>query len=409
MGKNAFSFIALAAILFSVTGLAACDGTGPGKGADDTAATVNGVAIPVSRIDQIIDRQLKESGPGAPQLTPVALAAARLKVLETLIQEEAMYQRAQKDRLIPTDDEVKQALQTQIQQSGMSQDDFQKRLKDFGQTEDELKSDLKRQLAITKLQEKITALIPAPTDAEMRKYFDENKSQLIAPRGVELSDIIIDPANNGATDDAIGEDAAQRKAAEIVAALGTNADFATVARARSEDASGLQGGSIGFFSEDRLRQTFPADIGARIFSMTVGQMTQPIQSQDGRLHIFKLNGKREQSKDLTYEEVSSEIAKLITDQRKQVVLSALLIEAVATANIRNSLAEQIVAHPDTFGALRPSPLTNPRSDAGAPAQPATNAPAAPVSNSAPGEAQPSGPANTNSAAKPAEPAKAGGK
>src|SRR5262245_12345543 len=133
LGKNAYSIAALAAILFSVFGLAACGEAGPGKGADDTAATVNGVAIPVSRIDQIIDRQLKQGGPAAPQLTPVALAAARLKVLETLIQEEAMYQRAQKDRLIPTDDEVKQALQTQIQQSGMSQDDFQKRLKDFGQ------------------------------------------------------------------------------------------------------------------------------------------------------------------------------------------------------------------------------------------------------------------------------------
>ncbi|MCC6744134.1 MAG: SurA N-terminal domain-containing protein [Acidobacteria bacterium] len=394
MGKNAKLAAALAAVLFSVFGLTACGEPGPGKGADDTAATVNGVAIPVSKIDQIIDRQLKESGPSAPQLTPVALTAARLKVLETLIQEEAMYQRAQKERLIPTDDEVKQALQTQIQQSGMSQDDFQKRLKDFGQTEDELKADLKRQLAIQKLQDKITALIPAPTDAEMRKYFEENKSQLIAPRGVELSDIIVDPANNGAADDAIGVEAARKKADEIVAALGSNADFATVARARSEDVTGLQGGSIGFFSEDRLRQTFPAEIGVKIFAMTVGQMTQPIQSQDGRLHIFKLNGKREQSKDLTFEEVSAEIAKLITDQRKQVVLSALLIEAVATANIRNSLAEQIVAHPDTFGALRPSPLTNPKPDAGTPAQPATNAAPAAVTNTA-GEAQPSGPANTN--------------
>lgn len=401
LGKNAYSLAALAAILFSVMSLAACGETGPGKGADDTAATVNGVAIPVSKIDQIIDRQLKESGPSAPQLTPVALAAARLKVLEQLIQEEAMFQRAQRDKLIPTDDEVKQALQTQIQQSGMSQDDFQKRLKDFGQTEDELKSDLKRQLAITKLQEKITSLIPAPTDAEMRKYFDENKSQLIAPRGVELSDIIVDPANNGATDDAIGNEAAARKAQEIAAALGTNADFSTVARARSEDVSGLQGGSIGFFSEQRLQQTFPPDVASSLFRLSVGQMTQPIQSADGRWHIFKLNGKREQSKELTFEEVSAEIAKMITDQRKQVVLSALLIEAVATANIRNSLAEQIVAHPDTFGALRPSPLTAPRADGAAPAPSATNAAAPPASNAATAEAQPSGPVNSNAAAKPA--------
>lgn len=408
MGKNAFSLAAVAALLFSVLGLAACGEGGPGKGADDTAATVNGVAIPVSKIDQIIDRQLKEGGPSAPQLTPVALAAARLKVLEQLIQEEALFQRAQKERLIPSDDEVKQALQTQIQQSGMSQDDFQKRLKEFGQTEDELKSDLKRQLAIQKLQDKVTASIPAPTDAELRKYFDENKSQLIAPRGVELSDIIVDPANNGATDDAVGAEAAQKKAQEIATALGSNADFATVARARSEDVSGLQGGSIGFFSEDRLRQTFPPDIATNLFNLNAGQMTQPIQSQDGRWHIFKLNGKREQNKDLSFEEVSADIAKLITDQRKQVVLSALLIDAVAAANVKNALAEQIVAHPDTFGALRPSPLTAPKADGGAP-QPATNAAPA-ATNAAPAaEVQPSGPANTNGGAKPSAPKNTAGK
>lgn len=401
MRTNRFPLAAAAAILATALGIAGCGGSAGTSTTDsgETAATVNGVAIPVSKIDRLIDQQLKQGGPNVPQLTPVALAAARLQVLDQLIQEEALFQRAQKDSLIPTDDEVKQALQTQIQEAKMSNEDYQKRLKDFGQTEDELKTDLKRQLAIKKLQDKVTATIPPPTEAEMKKFFDENRAQLIAPRGVELSAIIIDPANNGGgPEDAVGVEASARKAGEIIALVRGGADFATVARNRSEDASGPQGGMVGFLSEAQLQQTFPADVAAKIFALQPGQVLDPIQGQGGRFHIFKLNGKREQQQEMTYDQVKPQIAQTITDQRKQVVLSALLVDAVAAANVQNNLASQIVAHPDTFGALRPSPLTQPKPDQ--PDQPAPTAPAQPAPQP---EAQPSGPANANANANTATP------
>ena len=92
----------------------------------------------------------------------------------------------------------------------------------------------------------------------------------------------------------------------------------TVARARSEDQSALQGGLVGFFSEAQLQQTFPPDVAARLFAMQPGQIMDPIAGQGGRLHIFKLNGKREQQQEMTYEQVKPQIAQTITDQRKQV-------------------------------------------------------------------------------------------
>ena len=125
---------------------------------------------------------------------------------------------------------------------------------------------------------------------------------------------------------------------------------------------------------------------SRINVLQVGQFTDPIQSQDGRWHLFKLNGRREQAQEMTFEQVKDQIAQSITDQRKQVVLSALLREAIASATVHNNLATQIVTHPDNFGALRPSPLTqNP-----APSTPTTNT--APATNTATPEAQPGGPA-----------------
>jgi parvulin-like peptidyl-prolyl isomerase len=396
-----FTFAAAAALLASALAFAGCNGTTGGDSGDtETAATVNGVAIPVSKIDQLIDRQLKAGGPSAQPLTPVALAAARLQILEQLVQQEALYQRAQKENVIPNDQEVQQALQQQIQGSRMTQEQYQQRLKELGQTEEDLKQEIKRELAVQKLQEKVTATIPAPSDAELQKYFEENRQALVAPRGVSLSDIIVDPQANGATDDAVGAEAAARKAQEISTQLKGGGDFATVARARSEDQqSALQGGVIGFFSESNLQRTFPPEVAARLFTMQPGQVTEPIQSGDGRWHLFKLDTKREQTKELTFEEVRDQIAGTITEQRRQVVMSALLLDAIAQADVKNNLADRIIKHPDTFGALRPSPLTQGGAGGAAPATPPANANAAatapPPSNTAPAEAQPSGPANAN--------------
>jgi hypothetical protein len=216
--------------------------------------------------------------------------------------------------------------------------------------------------------------------------FEENKESLVAPRGIDLSDIIVDPRPNGVQGDATSPESAAKKAQDIHNTLKSGADFATVARASSEDPnSAMQGGAIRFFSEADLRQTFPAEYVARFFGMTAGQITEPIQANDGRWHIFKVNTKVEQTTPLTYEMVKQRLAQQIVDQRKQVVISALVIDSLSSATVKNFLAERVLQHPDTFGALRPSPLTQPRAATPPPAnanQPATNT-------------QPAAPANTN--------------
>jgi len=58
------------------------------------------------------------------------------------------------------------------------------------------------------------------------------------------------------------------------------ADFATVARAKSEDAQSLtRGGDLGFATEDELKQSgFPPELVTRFFTMQVGDVTEPIRS-----------------------------------------------------------------------------------------------------------------------------------
>jgi parvulin-like peptidyl-prolyl isomerase len=379
---KAFTLAAMAVAL-GLLGLTGCNESPSANSGDpEVAATVNGVAIPVSEIDRLIEQQITDPKTGQKTpLQPVELAAARMQALQQLIQEEALYQRAQKESVVPTDDELKQELQSQKQQLGMTEEQFQKYLQQSGMTEEKFNLQAKRQLAIKKLQDKIASKVQTPSEDELKRVFEENKASLVAPRGIDLSDIIVDPRPNGTPGDATSPEAAQKKASDIHAVLKSGADFATVARAQSEDPnSAMQGGAIKFFSEAELQQTFPADVATRFFAMSAGQITDPIKANDGRFHIFKVNQKVEQTTPFTYDQVKQRLAQQMVDQRKQVVVSALMIDALASATVKNNLAQRVLEHPDTFGALRPSQLTQPKP--AAPAQPAPAQPAAPANANA---------------------------
>src|SRR5438094_8903080 len=81
------------------------------------AATVNGKKIMLSEVERLIHQQMqgKES-----QMSAHDLAQARLTVLDKLIQREVMFQRAEQEKLLPSDEDITNELNKQKQQSGMT-------------------------------------------------------------------------------------------------------------------------------------------------------------------------------------------------------------------------------------------------------------------------------------------------
>src|SRR5476649_132501 len=93
---NKKGFLATAALAVFVAMFGAC-GNGPGNTSgtsDETAATVNGKVIKMEEVDRGVKQQAQ--GQEA-KMSPLELAAARLQVLETLIQQEVMFQKAEKE------------------------------------------------------------------------------------------------------------------------------------------------------------------------------------------------------------------------------------------------------------------------------------------------------------------------
>ncbi len=376
------ALIALIAFTF-----AACSSNG-GNASDTTvAATVNGTKIMLKEVERMIHQQAQ--GKEA-QMSAHDLAQARLTVLDTLIKREVLFQRAEQEKLLPTEDEITTSINSQKQQSGVTQEEFDRQLKEQNMTLEALREEAKKDLAINKLQDKYSGKITI-SDREVEEYYNNNKEQFVNARGVALAMIAVDPADNGLQDDAKNDADAQKKINEIYQTLKNGADFATVARAKSEDQSSTKGGDIGFATEDQLKQNgFPADLIAKLFGPTMqnGSYTDPVHFPSGKWYIFKLQDKHLTTENLTLESqgVRQNINVKLTDERKNILNAALLTVALSEAKVVNNLASDMLANPSNLG-LRP----------------ATAAAAKPLGSSTPAAASSASPA-AKAAASPAKPA-----
>ncbi|HEU4435273.1 MAG TPA: SurA N-terminal domain-containing protein, partial [Pyrinomonadaceae bacterium] len=103
----------------------ACTSGGSESKDNTVAATVNGRNIMLSEVE----RSLNQQTGGKPEtLNQLQLASARLQILDSLIQREVLYQRAEREKLLPTEAQIDGAIATQKQQSGMTNEDFEKTL-----------------------------------------------------------------------------------------------------------------------------------------------------------------------------------------------------------------------------------------------------------------------------------------
>lgn len=315
--------------------------------ANGVAARVNGKPITLTEVDRLISDQ---PGPRQSQLSAADLAKARLQVLENLIQREALYQRAQREHLEPSEDAITNSINTQNQEKGVTDEEFARQLGQKKTTMDEHRDAVKRDLAINKLQAKYAVNV-AVTDGEVEAFYRSHQQEFINRRGVGLGMLVVDPmdnSNEGIQNDARSETEAKSKIDKVYNQLKAGADFVTVVRAQSEDAKHLEdSGDIGFATPEELRQkSFPRELSDQFFGrMEIGSITAPVNFKSpsfpyGRWYIFKLNERRLQSEALTLESpgVREQIARKLMEQRTETSNANLLTTAMNESKIVNYLA-----------------------------------------------------------------------
>jgi peptidyl-prolyl cis-trans isomerase D len=126
-----------------------------------------------------------------------------------------------------------------------------------------------------------------PTEPELRKLYEASKESYRRPASAHVLHILV-KVDPGATQEA--DIAARAKAQSLIQQLRGGADFATLARANSEDPSSSgNGGDMGWVNMGQTVEPFER----AIFSIPLNQISDPIRSTEYGYHIVKVVERRD--------------------------------------------------------------------------------------------------------------------
>ena len=366
--RRAAAYLPLAAILLSL--LAGCKQ--PEHHAPDVWAVVNGVEIKRDEVEKYYKSRIN---PEAQETSPEEILSGKLNVVEQLINNEILLERAKKLNLEASDGEVEDKF-TELK-SPFTEEEFQRKLKDGGMTVDDLKRDLRRQLSIQKLLNREVAAKVTITDQDVTDFYNANRNQFnVAEAQFRISKIEITPrkdplVRNRKNDDATNEAEAQRKAKMLEDKLNSGADFAQLAMDYSEDPNTAgNGGDLGYIPESSLNaaQTDPL-LKKEVLSLKPGQVSPPILMRD-KIIILKLVAREAAGqRNVNDPQVQQMVRDTLRNRKEQLLRNAYLAVARDEAHVTNYLALQVI---ETAGKLPDAS----KSSAPAPAAPPNSAPPA---------------------------------
>ena len=337
--KRAAAWLPLAAMTFAVA-------TGCNKQtqhAPDVWAAVNGKEIKREEVDKYYRTRVNPEGQEPSQEEALSL---KLNVLDELINNEILLERAKKLNLEASDGEVEDKF-TELK-SPYTEDEFQRKLKDQGVAVDDLKSDLRRQLSIQKLLNREVVAKISITDQDVTDFYNTNKSQFnVAEPQYRIAQIVVTPKKepqirNRKNDDATTEAEAQRKIKMLMDRLNSGADFAQLAMDYSEDMNTAgTGGDLGYVPESALNQSDPA-LKKMVLGLKAGQVSPPIQLKEGYRILKLITRESPGLRGITDPQVQQTIRDTLRNRKEQLLRSAYLAIARDEARATNYLAQQVV-------------------------------------------------------------------
>jgi peptidyl-prolyl cis-trans isomerase SurA len=258
---------------------------------DRVLAVVGNRPVLASQVDEeLFSRQ--SQGVKLPD-NPEGLRAVRQQIVTSIIDEELLVQEAMRDTSIKvTDEEIASGVEEQVRKvrtNFKSEVDYAAELQKAGfQTPEEYRrwlTDQQRRAAyqnrlIEKLRNEGKLKSVAPTEKEMKEYFEEQKASLgTRPATVSFRQIVVTPMPSPAA-----KARTKAEADSIVLELRRGADFAVAARRFSQDpGSKEQGGSLNWFR----RGVMVPEFERVAFTLRPGMISDPVESPFG-YHIIQV-------------------------------------------------------------------------------------------------------------------------
>ena len=330
-----------ALFLVALFSLAGCkSSTAP---AADVWAVVNGKEIKRDEVDKYYRTRISPEGQEPSQEEALSL---KLNVIDELINNEILLERAKKLNLEASDGEVEDKF-TEFK-SPYTEEEFQRQLKERGVTVEDLKNTVRRELSIQKLINREVVSKVVITDQDIAEFYNANRPQFnVAEPQYRIAQIVVTPRKepqirNRKNDDATNEAEAQRKVKMLVDRLNSGADFSQLAMDYSEDMnSAATGGDLGYVPESSLNQSDPA-LKKLVIGLKAGQVSPPIVLKDS-IRILKLVTREAPGlRGLTDPQVQQSIRDTLRNRKEQLLRASYLAVARDDARVANYLARQVL-------------------------------------------------------------------
>lgn len=306
--------IAVAAALIAgiVLGVSGCS-------KNDVAARVNGEVIEKSEIDSQIEMLKKRS----PQMFEGEAGESLLleykqRTLDNLIND-VLARQAAEERGINVSDKDVQAKIDELKAQFPDAAWFEQALEQSGQTLEELKSEVRRQLVLERLLAELVKDSKI-TEDEIKKYYESNKARFVDQAAVRASHILFDQADKSTAE-------------SVLAEIRKGADFAALAKKYSKDvATAASGGDLGWPTTP-----YVPEFQTALDALKLGEVSGLVKTQYG-WHIIKVTDKRAE-RQRPLDEVRDEIEELISQQRKADAYRKFLDDLRKSAEIEYLIPE----------------------------------------------------------------------
>jgi foldase protein PrsA len=199
-----------------------------------------------------------------------------------------------------SDAEVKKTFEEQKKQSFPKDADYQKFLKDYDQTEEDILQRIKLDLLSNKIRDKIIKGKDKVSDAQVEDFYNKNKARFAQPERRDLRIVLTKT---------------EAKANQAKAALENGESWKSVAKQYSiDEASKAQGGKLPAQSEGTLEKS----LNDAVFKAKKGEIVGPVKTQFG-WYVFEVE-KIQKATQQSLEQAKETIRQTLQSQNQQKAL-----------------------------------------------------------------------------------------
>lgn len=268
-------------------------------------ATLDHAPIPVERFAAA----LRETGVSLAALDPEDRDRLKREMLQEVIEQELLLREARDRGIRVPDADVARAIAQA--RADASPGEFAAVLEERGLTVAGWERRLRENLTLSRVLASLVPPVAAPTDAELKAYYDGHPDEFVEPEAVDARQIVV---------------ATEAEAAAARARLLAGASFDELAATQSTAPEAAEGGRLGFVQRGHVPDGFEI-----VFSLKPGDISPVVHTPFG-YHLFTVGARRPATR-LAYVDVAPELRERLLRTRQDEAVAAWIRARTSKAAI----------------------------------------------------------------------------